>query len=156
MVVQARLSTPADMQGGIDVRLAEIHDLAQLRPVIHLLKVHGLHRSAGDDHAVVAVMLHLVEGLIKGLQMGRRNVRCLMAHRLQQGHVHLQRGICQQTGDLGLSGDLGGHQVQDQDLQRADVLGKSALTMHDEDILVVEGIVSRQGLGDDQRHSSYS
>ena len=47
-------------------------------------------------------------------------------------------------------------QVQDQDLQRADVLGKGALTMHDEDIFVVEGIVSRQGLGDDQRHSSYS
>ena len=71
VVVQARLRAPADMQGGIDIRLAEIHDLAQLRPVIHLLKVHGLHRSAGDDHAVVAVMLHLVEGLIKGLQMGR-------------------------------------------------------------------------------------
>ena len=76
-----------------------------------------------------------------------------MAGRLQQGHVHLQGGICQQTGDLGLGGDLGGHQVQDQDLQWADVLGKGALTMHDEDIFVVEGIVSRQGLGDDQRHS---
>ena len=85
-----------------------------------------------------------------------RNVGRRMAGRLQQGHVHLQRGICQQTGDLGLGGDLGGHQVQDQDLQRADVLGKGALTMHDEDIFVVEGIVSRQGLGDDQRHSSYS
>ena len=141
------------MQGGIDIRLAEIHDLAQLRPVIHLLKVHGLHRSAGDDHAIVAVMLHLVKGLIKGLQMGRGDVRCLMAHRLQQGHVHLQRRVGQQPGNLGLGGDLGGHQVQDQDLQRADMLGRCPLPVHDKDVFLVQGIVGRQSLGNDQRHS---
>ena len=67
--------------------------------------------------------------------------------------MHLQRGICQQTGDLGLGGDLGGHQVQDQDLQRPDMLGKGALAVHDKDVLLVQGIVSRQSLGNDQRHS---
>ena len=152
VVVQARLRTPADMQGGIDVRLAEIHDLAQLRPVIHLLKVHGLHRSAGDDHAVVAVMLHLVKGLIKGLQMGRGDVRCLMAHRLQQGHVHLQRRVGQQPGDLGLGGDLGGHQVQDQDLQRADMLGRCPLPVHNKDVFLVQGIVGGERFRDDEGH----
>ena len=80
--------------------------------------------------------------------MGRR-----VAGRLHQGHVHLNGGIGQQAGDLGLGGDLGRHQVEDEDLQRADVLGKGALTVHDEDIFVVEGVVSGQGLGDDQRHS---
>ena len=140
VVVQASLCTPAHMQGGVDIRLAEVHDLAQLRPVIHLLKVHGLHRSTGDDHAVVAVMLHLVEGLIKGLQMGRGDVRCLMAHRLQQGHVHLQRRVGQQPGDLGLGGDLGGHQVQDQNFQRADMLRQRPLPVHDKDVFFIQGI----------------
>ena len=79
-----------------------------------------------------------------------------MAVRVDQLQLHLQRRVGELAHDLRLGGDLGGHQVQDQDLQRADVLGKGALTMHDEDIFVVEGIVSRQGLGDDQRHSSYS
>ncbi len=122
------------MQGGVDIRLAEVHDLAQLRPVIHLLKVHGLNRCAGDDHPVVAVILHLVEGLIKRLQMGCSDMGGGVAGRLQQGHMDLQGGVRQQTGNLGLGGDLGGHQVQDQDLQRADVLGSGPLPVHDEDI----------------------
>ena len=85
--------------------------------------------------------------------MGRGDVRCLMAHRLQQGHVHLQRRVGQQPGDLGLGGDLGGHQVQDQDLQRADMLGRCPLPVHDKDVFLVQCIVSRQSLGNDQRHS---
>ncbi len=79
--------------------------------------------------------------------MGRRDVGCLMAGRLQQGHVHLQRGVGQQPGDLGLGGDLGGHQVQDQDLQRADMLGQRPLPVHDKDIFLVQGIVGGQVLG---------
>ena len=66
-------------------------------------------------------------------------MRCLMAHRLQQGHVHLQRRVGQQPGDLGLGGDLGGHQVQDQDLQRADMLGRCPLPVHDKDVFLVQG-----------------
>ena len=85
--------------------------------------------------------------------MRRRDVGSRMAGRLQQGHVHLQRGVGQQPGDLGLGGDLGGHQVQDEDLQRADMLGKGALPVHDKDVFFVQGIVGGQGLWDDQRHS---
>ena len=122
VVVQARLCAPAHVQGGVDIRLAEVHDLAQLRPVVHLLKIHSLHRRAGDDHAVVAVVLHLVKGLVECIQMGGRHMGGGVAGRLQQGHVHLQRRVGQQPGNLGLGGDLGGHQVQDEQLQRADVL----------------------------------
>ena len=71
VVIKPRLRTPADVEGGVDIRLAEVHDLAQLRPVVHLLEVDLLHRCAGDDHAVVAVILHLVEGLVERLEVGR-------------------------------------------------------------------------------------
>ena len=60
VVVQPGLCAPADMKGGVDVRFTEVHDLAQLVPIVHLLKIHGLHRRAGDDHAVVAIVLYLV------------------------------------------------------------------------------------------------
>ena len=141
------------MEGRVDVCLTEIHDLAQLRPVIHLLKIHRLHRGTGDDHAVVAVIFDLFKGLIKRLQMGCRDMGGRMAGRLQQGHMHLQRGVGQQPGDLGLGGDLGGHQVEDQDFQRADMLGSGPLPVHDEDIFFIQGIVSGERFGDDERHN---
>ena len=140
VVVQPGLCAPADMEGGIDVRFAEVHDLAQLIPVVHLLKIHGLHRRAGDDHAVVAVVLHLVKGLVKGLKMGSRHMGGRVAGSLQQGHVHLQRSVCQQPGNLGLGGDLGGHQVQDQNFQRTDMLRQRPLPVHDKDVFLVQGI----------------
>ena len=84
--------------------------------------------------------------------MGRGDVRCLMADRLQQGHVHLQRRVGQQPGDLGLGGDLGGHQVQDQDLQRADMLGRCPLPVHDKDVFLVQCIVGGERFRDDEGH----
>ena len=59
---------------------------------------------------------------------------------LQQGHVHLQRGVCQQPGDLSLGGDLGGHQVQDQNFQRANMLRQRPLPVHDKDVFFIQGV----------------
>ena len=63
-----------------------------------------------------------------------------VAGSLQQGHVHLQRGVCQQPGDLSLSGDLGGHQVQDQNFQRTDMLRQRPLPVHDKDVFFIQGV----------------
>ena len=140
MVVQPCLCAPADMEGGVDVRFAEVHDLAQFVPVVHLLKIHGLHRRAGDDHTIVTVVLYLVKGLVKGLKVGSRHMGGRVAGGLQQGHVHLQRGVGQQPGDLGLGGDLGGHQVQDQNFQRTDMLRQRPLPVHDKDVFFIQGV----------------
>ena len=45
------------------------------------------------------------------------------------------RGCSQQPQQLGLRLDLGGHQVEDGDLQGPDVLGLGPLVGHNEDIL---------------------
>lgn len=63
-----------------------------------------------------------------------------VAGSLQQGHVHLQRGVGQQPGDLGLGGDLGGHQVQDQNFQRTDMLRQRPLPVHDKDVFFIQGV----------------
>ncbi len=64
---------------------------------------------------------------------------------MEQGHFHLQRGVAEQAQQLGLGGDLGGHQVEDGDAQRADILVAGALLAHDEDIFAFEGQRGRAG-----------
>ncbi len=48
--------------------------------------------------------------------------------------------IAQQAQQLCLGGDLGGHQVQDQNFQRTDMLRQRPLPVHDKDVFLVQGI----------------
>ena len=67
VIVQSGLGTPTDVEGGVDVGLGPVHELAELAPVVHRFKVHDLHGGTGDDEAVVILVLDLVEGGIEGL-----------------------------------------------------------------------------------------
>ena len=49
----------ADVQGGVNVAFAPLHDLAQLVPVADLLELQVLDRRTGDDHPV-EVLLSLI------------------------------------------------------------------------------------------------
>ena len=69
VVKKPRLGAPADVQGGVDVLLAPLHDLAQLVPVFHVAEVQVFDRCAGDNHAVIGAVFDLVEGAIEGAQM---------------------------------------------------------------------------------------
>ncbi len=53
----------------------------------------------------------------------------LVRYGVQESHFHLQGRIPQQAQELRLGGDLGGHQVQDGDAQRAYVLMAGALLL---------------------------
>ena len=89
MIVQPGQRTPAQMNGGVDVLLAVIHDGAQLVPVIHILVVQVLDGRAGDDHAVKTLVLHLVEGLVEGLHVLLGRVGGVVGGGLQKGQIHL-------------------------------------------------------------------
>ena len=65
MIVKSGLGSPAQMHGGCHMGLAPLHDPGQLLPVIDLLKLHQLHRCAGDDHSVEMFLLDLRECHIK-------------------------------------------------------------------------------------------
>ena len=41
---------------------------------------------------------------------------------LQQLHLHLEGGVGELAHELGLGDDLGGHEAEDEQLQRTDVL----------------------------------
>ena len=69
MIIESRLHTPADMKRRGHMRLAPLHDLRQLVPVVDLLKLHILHRRAGNNHTIKALAADLVKRHIKLIQM---------------------------------------------------------------------------------------
>ena len=71
---------------------------------------------------------------------------------VQQGHVHLERRVAQQTQQLRFGGDLGRHEVQDRHPQRADVLAFGALLAHHEDVLSFENGAGGQRIGNSDGH----
>ena len=56
------------------MRLAPLHDLRQLVPVVDLLELHILHRRAGNNHTIKALAADLVKRHIKLIQM---RLRCI-------------------------------------------------------------------------------
>lgn len=137
MEVQPRLSSPADMEGGVDMRTAPGHDLTQLRPVLHLVEFQVLHRCPGDDQAVEILFTDLIEGGVEGGKMVLISMLGLIAGRAQQLYLDLKRGVGELAQDLGLGDDLGGHQIQDQHAQRADVLVHGPVFGHDKDVFAL-------------------
>ena len=129
-----------------------VHDAAELVPVVDVLEIEQLHRRAGDDHAVVATILDLVECGVERLEVLLGDVFGRVAGGLQQLDLDLQRGVGQLAQDLRLGRDLGGHEIEQQHVQRADVLVHGAMLGHHEDVLVFEHFGRGQGVGDLDGH----
>ena len=63
-----------------------------------------------------------------------------MTLQFHKRHLYLQRGVGEETYEVGLGGDLQRHEVKDDDAQRTDVLGMRAGVVHNEDVLLLEKI----------------
>ena len=132
--------------------LAPLHDLAQLGPVVHLLKGDLLHGRTRDDHAVVLLVLDLVEGLVEGQHMLLGGVAGFMGGGLEQLQLHLQGGVADEAGDLGLRLDLLGHEVEHEDMQGTDILGDGASLGHHEDVFLEQRIGCGEKIGNFNGH----
>ena len=60
MMVEARLGTPADVEGGKHMGFRPVHDLTELRPVLHLLEGNLLHRRTGYDQSVKVFLTNII------------------------------------------------------------------------------------------------
>ena len=49
----------------MNMGLAPLHNLAKLRPVVHIFKCHQFHRRAGNHHTVKLSMLQILKALIE-------------------------------------------------------------------------------------------
>ena len=72
----------------------------------------------------------------------------LMAGGTQQLHPDLQRGVGQLSQQLGFCNDFGGHKIEDEQIERADVLMECPELGHDENIFAFENGAGGQGVGD--------
>ena len=70
-------------------------------------------------------------------------------HELQ---MDLEGGVAQKSCELGLGDDFGGHQIQKDDLQGADVLGFRPGGAHDKDVFPLQHVRCRQVVGDANGH----
>ena len=111
-----------------------------------------LHRRAGDDHAVVVAVLYVGKVAVKGQHVLLGGVPGDVAAGSNQLQLHLQGRVGQQAAELGLRGDFCGHQVQQQNSQRPDVLGDGPPLRHDKDVLLFQRPCRRQLVGDSDGH----
>lgn len=152
VVEEAGLGPPADVQCGVDMGGGPVHDLAQLVPVVHIGEVQILHRRAGDDHAIELPVLDLVEGGVEGGEMVGVRILGDVAQGVEQFHLDLEGGVGQLAQQLGLRDDLSGHQVEDQQVQWADVLVHGPVFRHHKDILALQRRSGRERVRDLDGH----
>ena len=69
------------------------HDLAELIPVVHVGEIQILHRCSGDDHAVILLILDLMEGRIKGRQVLGVSILGNVAQGVEQFYLDLERRV---------------------------------------------------------------
>ena len=73
-----------------------------------------------------------------------RGVFRLVGGKHHQFQMHLQGGIAQNPAQLGLRYDFGGHQIQQNDFQGADLLTQGSVLRHHEDVFILQDLGSRQ------------
>ena len=106
----------------MDVRLGPFHNGTQLLPVRNLFKLHLLHRSTGDNHSIKVLLTNILKNLIKFEKVVRRGIFRGVGSGLQKFHIHLKRRIAEHTQQLAFGINLFGHQIENQNSQRTDVL----------------------------------
>ena len=152
VIIEPGLSAPADIERAGDVFFGIVEDLLQLFPVIDLGEGQRFDRRARDDQAVEVRVPDLAEALVETIEMRLGDVLAVVTLHLDQRDIDLQRRVGKQTDELRFGLDLGRHEVENGDLNGTDILTHRALMRHDEDILLLQHIKSRDVLGNDDGH----
>jgi hypothetical protein len=143
---------PAQEHGAEHVLLRPVDDAAQLVPVVDLQEVEVLHGCPGDDHAVVVLVLERVERVVELDQVVLTHVRGLVRGDAHEVAAHLQRRLADEAEDLGLGLDLGGHEVEDDHPERANLLLGGRLFLEGEDSLLPQDLLGGKAIWDVDGH----
>ncbi|CUP20893.1 Uncharacterised protein [Bacteroides xylanisolvens] len=93
VTVESGLCRPAEMQGGEDVGICPFEVFHHLRPVLDFFVGHLFDGRAGDDEAVVFLVLDVIEGEIVLGQVGAVRVGGLARRDAGEIDRELQRGV---------------------------------------------------------------
>ena len=151
-IVDHRHPAPADAKGRMDMALRPVEHLRKLVPIGHLLEGQVFDRGAGDDEPVELFLAHLGKGAVElGHMLGGGVARLVRGH-ADQRQLDLQRRGADQPRELVLGLDLLGHQVQQADAQRPDILPRRLIVRHDHDPLAGEDVIGGERGGQLDRH----
>ena len=89
VIIQSGKRRPADVQGGKNVGLCPLHNVADLVPIVHILEFQMLHRRTGDDAAVIILIPDLRKSSVECGEMVLGCVLADMAGDVQKFHTHL-------------------------------------------------------------------
>ena len=120
---------------------------------MNLFERHLLDRRAGDDEAVEFVGLDVVEIAIELVQIDSGGIFGGVTFGGEENGFDLDGRVAEQPEELRFRGFLGGHQVEDGDVQRANVLRQSAALIHDEDVFLGQNRRGGEAVGDVYGHA---
>ncbi len=156
VIVQPSLGAPADVERGMHMIRGPLHNVTEFRPVIDFFKGQMLHRRTRDDASVKIAVPDFIKRFIEGMQVLGRRIDAGVCFRSHQFQVNLQGSVAQKTRELNFCLDFFGHQVDQEDLERTDILGDSASLGHDEDVFLMQNINGWQPVGYFNRHGILS
>mmetsp|Transcript_43557 Transcript_43557/g.103530 ORF Transcript_43557/g.103530 Transcript_43557/m.103530 type:complete len:242 (+) Transcript_43557:507-1232(+) len=115
-VVERGHGAPAEREHPRVHRLHVVKELAELAPVLDLIKREVLDGRARDDHAVVLLPLDLAEPLVEIFEVAWRRVLARVVVRDAECDVAQRRGPPQHPAQLKVRLLLEWHEVQNKDL----------------------------------------
>ena len=143
MIKKSCLCPPADMEGRKDMGLRPIHNLRKFLPVFHLGEVHLFYRRTGDDHAVIILLLNIPKLYIKRIKMRRTGMCRLMTGDFHKCNFRLYRKVRKYTKKIQLRVLFQRHKIQNQNLERTNVLGDRTVLIHHKDIFRFQNMLCR-------------
>ena len=143
VIIDPCLGTTADMESRGHMGSGPFHDLAKLRPVIHVFIFQLLHRRSGDDQPVKMAIPEFLESIIKLHQVRGCNIDRAVHACPHKSDIELKRGIGKHSQELEFCLLFGRHKVVDADLERTDVLINGSFLVNDKQIFSLQYLLYR-------------
>ena len=109
-----------------------------LIPIGHFFELVGFNRSSRHYHSIELLMTHSLKITIEHHHVLNRRILGGMTLELHETDIQLQWGVGQQTDQVCLCGYLQGHEIQDDNLQGTNVLGRCPRVIHYKYILTLK------------------
>ena len=146
-VIETCLCSPANVKGGSHVGTGPIEYLLNLVPVFYFLIRKQLNRGSRYDHSIPFLFFEHCKILVKHQHVFDRRIFGRVASEPHKVDFYLEWCIGEQPDEVCFGRYLEWHQIEDDDLQGANLLRMSASLVHHEDVLFLQKFYCRKLIG---------
>ena len=122
-------------------------DVLHLLPITYIFELQLLNGSASDNHAVILLIPHLLKSTVEHHHVFDGRVLGGVALQFHKTDFELQGSVRQEPYQICFRRNLQRHQVEDDNLQRTDILHVSTGIVHHEDVLMFQQLNGRKSIG---------